>query len=222
MLLAAFSATLYTYVASTMARPLSEELRKDLAEIRARLVVGSDGEIRWDGAPVPADVTWDSGEPWFELWDEQGQLVRRLWPFTEKRLNRLPAAPTRGAETLSVFRVAPDVPLRVFSTPLAGPDMKTGLMIRVMRIHEPIADALGALRLIIFVALPIVVALLVVGGYVITRRWLVPLDRMVAAAENIQADDLSRRLPQENAHDELGRLAGAFNVTLDRLEASFS
>src|SRR5581483_7161130 len=85
----------------------------------------------------------------------------------------------------------------------------------------PAADALGALRLIIFVALPIVVALLVIGGYTITRHWLDPLDRMVAEANRITASDLSRRLPVPNPHDELGRLASVFNDTLDRLEASF-
>jgi signal transduction histidine kinase len=83
------------------------------------------------------------------------------------------------------------------------------------------ADGLGALRLIIVVALPVVIVLLVVGGYALTRRWLKPLDLMVAEANRITADDLGRRLPVVNRHDELGRLAGVFNVTLDRLEGSF-
>lgn len=94
-------------------------------------------------------------------------------------------------------------------------------MIRLMRMHEPTGDALGALRLIIVVTLPIVVALLVIGGYMITRRWLTPLDRMAAEANHITADDLSHRLPVVNPHDELGRLATVFNVTLDRLQGSF-
>jgi heavy metal sensor kinase len=71
------------------------------------------------------------------------------------------------------------------------------------------------------VAAPVVIALLVFGGYALTRRWLKPLDLMVAEANRITADDLGRRLPVVNPHDELGRLAGVFNVTLDRLEASF-
>ncbi|MEY2881794.1 MAG: hypothetical protein RLZZ15_4174, partial [Verrucomicrobiota bacterium] len=71
------------------------------------------------------------------------------------------------------------------------------------------------------IALPTVVALLVFGGYVVTRRWLEPLDAMAAAAEQISAHELGRRLPVPNPHDELGRIAGVFNVTLDRLQASF-
>jgi heavy metal sensor kinase len=71
------------------------------------------------------------------------------------------------------------------------------------------------------VALPIVITLLVLVGYGFTRQWLLPLDRMAAEAKQITADDLGRRLPVVNPHDELGRLATVFNVTLDRLQASF-
>ena len=94
-------------------------------------------------------------------------------------------------------------------------------MLRVMTVHRPMADGLGALRLIIAGALPVVVALLVLGGYALTRRWLKPLDLMVAEANRITAEDLGRRLPVVNPHDELGQLAEVFNVTLDRLEESF-
>jgi signal transduction histidine kinase len=44
---------------------------------------------------------------------------------------------------------------------------------------------------------------------------------MAAEANRISADDLGRRLPVENPEDELGRLGGVFNVTLDRLQHSF-
>jgi signal transduction histidine kinase len=44
---------------------------------------------------------------------------------------------------------------------------------------------------------------------------------MAAEANQISVDDLSRRLPLVNPHDELGRLAAVFNVTLDRLQNSF-
>jgi signal transduction histidine kinase len=66
-----------------------------------------------------------------------------------------------------------------------------------------------------------VIALLVFGGYSITHHWLVPLARLTTEANRINALDLSRRLPVENPQDEVGRLASVFNVTLDRLQASF-
>jgi len=221
LLLAGFSATLYTYVAQTMARPLDHQLRMDLAEIQQRLEVTEEGRLRWDGAAVAADVLWSSDNPWFELWDEQGQLVRRFWPFTESRVETLPVAPEPGRDRISIFSVGRELRLRVLSLPFEVPARGEQWMIRVMTVHRPMADALGALRLIIFVALPVVIALLVFGGYALTRRWLKPLDLMVEEANRITPEDLGRRLSQTNPHDELGRLAGVFNVTLDRLEASF-
>jgi len=222
VLLAAFSATLYGFVAERMARPLNHYLRQDLVEIQARLKVGADRRIYWDSAEVPAGATWDVQDPWFELWDPQGRLVRRLWPFSENRLDRVPAAPVRGSDTLSVFRIAADIPLRTFSTPFRAPGPDGDWMIRVMRIHEPAADALTALLSIILISLPLVVALLVVGGYQITRHWLKPLELMVGQAEAITADKLGQRLSVVAGEDELGRLAAAFNRTLGRLEDSFN
>lgn len=222
VLLAGFSATLYLYVAERMARPLAYQLRQDLATVQRHLHVMPDGTFRWRDQPV-AEAAWPEDEPWFELWDEQGRLVRRFWPFSESRAQtRL--APPRGRETLTVYYPTPsepDLQLRVFSVPFTPAGTHQDWMIRVLRIHEPIAESLGALRLIIFVALPVVIALLVLVGYSFTRRWLLPLDRMATEAAHITADKLGQRLPVANPHDELGRLATVFNVTLDRLQGSF-
>ncbi len=221
LLLAAFSATLYSYVAETMARPLDSELRQELAEIRQRLAITAEGRLLWDRTVVTDQARWNSENPWFELWNEQGELVRRFWPFTESRVESVPVAPEPGRDRISIFSVARDLQLRVLSVPYPMPHRSETWMIRVMTVHRPMADGLGALRLIIVVALPVVVALLVFGGYALTRRWLRPLDLMVAEANRITVEDLGRRLPVVNAHDELGRLAGVFNLTLDRLEESF-
>lgn len=221
LLLTSFTATIYFFVYERMGRPLAYELSRDLTEVRRRIQVLPDNRILWNGRPVDTHAPWTTEYPWFELWDEKQALVCRLWPFAEHRVTQPPTAPFPGRETVAIYNVAPDLRLRVYSVLFQLPDRNQPWMIRLMRIHEPTGDALGALRLIIVVALPIVVALLVVGGYVITRRWLKPLDQMVSEATHISAADLSRRLPVGNPHDELGRLARVFNVTLDRLQASF-
>lgn len=221
LLLAAFSATIYGYVAQRIATPLDHQLRVDLRDVSERLTVTPEGGLKWDGKDLGTGAPWSVSDPWFELWDENGQLVRRLWPFNESKITRLPVAPARGRETISVFAVGEDTRLRVLSVPYEFPGTHAEGMIRVMRVHEPVGEALRALLGIIVVSLPIVIAVLVVGGYAITRRWLRPLDRMVAEANRITADDLNRRLPVDNPQDELGRLAGVFNVTLDRLHDSF-
>ena len=221
LMIAGFSATLYSFVESRMAVPLDHQLRRDLAQVERRLRVSDTGGILWDGQVLTESSVWATPYPWFELWDEEGRLVRRCWPFSENRVQQAPSAPTRGRETFSVFSVAPDLRLRVLSLPYEAPGREEGWMLRVMRVHEQAGDALGALRAIILVSLPIVVALLCAGGYWLTRKWLSPLDRMIAEANAIRAEDLSRRLTVHNPDDELGRLTRVFNVTLDRLERAF-
>lgn len=69
---------------------------------------------------------------------------------------------------------------------------------------------------------PLAVALAAIGGYLIATRSLRPLDAMARQARRISSESLSKRLPNPNPHDELGRLANVFNETLARLEASFA
>lgn len=224
LLLTAFAFTLYLYVSMRLATPLDHQLRRDLAVVEASLTIAPDRALVWKGRRLAGSVPWMTDYPWFEVWDEDGNLVRRVWPFSEDRNLQLPGPPSRTVGqrgVISVFYVAPDLRLRSLSVPFVVPDRPAHWMIRLMRVHQPHADALPDLRLIIVIALPIVVSLLVVGGHLITRRWLLPLDRMTLEADRISAQDLSRRLPVDNPHDELGRLARVFNETLDRLQESF-
>lgn len=225
MLLAVFCVVIYGFVSRRMAQPLDRQLRADFASVRQRLSLDAEGRMLWDGREPKPGEAWTWSDPWFEVWDEQGRLLQRQWPLDEARLEQTPYAPAPDWETLSVFNIAADLRLRVLSAPWSPQGDGAGSprwMLRVMRVHKPAAEALSALSLILAVSLPVVVALLVLGGYLLTRHWLRPLDNMVAEAERIGADDLTRRLPVTNPHDELGRLAGVFNGTLDRLEESFA
>ncbi|MEZ6034051.1 MAG: ATP-binding protein [Planctomycetaceae bacterium] len=60
----------------------------------------------------------------------------------------------------------------------------------------------------------------VVGRFVCYRA-LLPVRCMAVAAGDINADDLTQRLPSLKTHDELDDLTQAFNHMLDRLQQSF-
>ena len=71
------------------------------------------------------------------------------------------------------------------------------------------------------------VAAMVISGlmtWIFTARVMKPLATMTRVATQItNADDLSRRIPQESPmNDEVGKLVTAFNQTLERLERLFS
>jgi len=68
----------------------------------------------------------------------------------------------------------------------------------------------------------ILLALLAVGGRWLISRGLAPLDRMASTADVITSrGDLTARMPDPGDHAEAGRLAGAINTMLDRIQQAF-
>jgi len=68
---------------------------------------------------------------------------------------------------------------------------------------------------------PLGVVLSAVGGWLLARRALRPVDRMSQSALRISAEDLSRRLERRGTQDEIDRLADTLNAMLARLQAAF-
>lgn len=87
----------------------------------------------------------------------------------------------------------------------------------VTAVHETIA----AYRNISLAVVPGAIILALLGGYVLSRRALSPVEEITRKAKQITAESLSERLPVRNPNDEIGRLAFVFNQTLERLESSF-
>ncbi len=72
------------------------------------------------------------------------------------------------------------------------------------------------------IALPSLLVLAIVGGYLIARRTLRPIQQISDAAENIRrGDDLKQRIDVGRGADELHQLADQFNEMFERLDDSF-
>ncbi len=72
------------------------------------------------------------------------------------------------------------------------------------------------------VALPLIVLLAAVGGYLIARKMLRPIRDISQTASYIgQSGDLKKRIDLGKGNDELHRLADTFNEMFARLEQSF-
>jgi signal transduction histidine kinase len=92
---------------------------------------------------------------------------------------------------------------------IARPDSAVGSEVRGLVLAELITGA-------------ILLALLAVGGRWLISRGLAPLDRMASTADIITSrGDLTARMPDPGDHAEAGRLAGAINTMLDRIQRAF-
>jgi heavy metal sensor kinase len=92
-------------------------------------------------------------------------------------------------------------------------------------VGHPIADFHEANRrfaLVLFLAGGAVLFVGLGGGWVLTTRALRPIRDISAAATQISAGDLSRRIDAEDTDSELGQLANLLNTTFGRLEAAFA
>jgi heavy metal sensor kinase len=96
------------------------------------------------------------------------------------------------------------------------------VIIRVFRDETEMRRTLREIVEVSLLGFPLACTLAAVGGYLIATRSLAPLDAMARQAHRITSESLSKRLPNLNPNDELGRLATVFNETLARLEASFA
>jgi signal transduction histidine kinase len=79
-------------------------------------------------------------------------------------------------------------------------------------------NSLGsAVRRAFALALFVLTAFGLVGGFFVARRVLARIDSMTASANAIMAGELSTRLPLQGSNDELDRLATSLNAMLDRI-----
>jgi two-component system heavy metal sensor histidine kinase CusS len=104
---------------------------------------------------------------------------------------------------------------RVVSGP-AGP-----MVIRAAVSLTATDHALRGLLAVLLSIGPLALAATLGGGYVLARKALAPVDRMVTTAAEITATRLDRRVDAPNAQDELGRLASTLNDMIARLQRSF-
>ena len=85
---------------------------------------------------------------------------------------------------------------------------------------EDVENATRRLLIQLAFAIPAAVALSALGGYLLTRRALGPVDRMTQAAAAIGADDVGARLDVPATEDEVGRLGRTLNQMLARLHGA--
>jgi signal transduction histidine kinase len=92
-----------------------------------------------------------------------------------------------------------------------------GFRLVVGRDLEELNSLGSAVRRAFVLALVVLTACGLVGGFVVAQRVLARIDSMTASANAIMAGELAKRLPLSGSNDELDRLASSLNAMLDRI-----
>ena len=108
----------------------------------------------------------------------------------------------------------------IISTPL----YKDGKLAEIIQLGTHlyfVRKNLSRFRNNILIALPIILVLGALGGWVLARRSLSPIGYIASKAQNITSENLSRRLIPRGTDDEMDDLIRTINEMIARLESSF-
>jgi heavy metal sensor kinase len=193
---------------------LDTQLHDDFETAEGFLALTPDRQIAWSGARHhDPDNDEDRGS---DVWSAAGEQIYRSNASAALPPVAIAAATTApGYESVTAnggrWRT-------LTGTALAG---GRAVVLRVSRSEDRVRAQLWEILVVLVLGLPLVVALAGVGGYVLARRALRPIDQLASEARRMTADRLHQRLSVPNQHDEIGRLAAVINDTFARLESSF-
>lgn len=213
--LAVLDLSLYWYLRSHA----SQRLTRDLAASANRLVTACRREFEESPAAGLPEVArsvideWPVGPEAVAVYDATGHLVARGGPAAMAAF----APPTAPLGVTDVPLPGDEAAARLVPSGSAGPPRFTAL---VVGSTESVTEDGEALAWWMALSAPLVAALSLIGGYLISRRALRPLGQLERAVAGIGPAQLDRRLPVTEPADEIGRLAAQFNALLARLGES--
>ena len=213
LMLVVYATVTFLAVRHEFYEQFDDQLHDDFETAESRLVVGADGRVVPAGAQHQDPDAEDRGT---EVWSASGELTFRS--------ESMPALPP-------IVPLAANGTYRYESVNAGGHRWRTltgvtmagsrSVVLRVSKSEDHLRTQLWEIVVVLVLGLPLIVALAGVGGYVLARRALTPIDHLASEARRITADRLHERLSVPNQHDEIGRLAAVINETFARLEGSF-
>jgi heavy metal sensor kinase len=178
------------------------------------------------GAPRPTHFLDRDPQSWgryVQVVDPHGQVVETSDALRTQNLRRSPRAMLRGLRGEVTFETVLDLgehPLRIVTVPVQMAN-EVPYLVQAAASLEGVEAALQRASGILLILTPSVFLVALLGGGTLVSRALRPVDELTRTAMEIEHQHLDRRVTPPRPDDEIGRLAGAFNEMLSRLDRSF-
>jgi heavy metal sensor kinase len=212
LMLVVYATVTFVAVRHEFLEQFDDQLHDDFETAEGFLAPTSDGRVAWSGGGYhDPDDDEDRGS---DAWLANGEQVYRSGASAS-----LPPVALTTAQPRYESIAANGRSWRTLTgTTLVG---GRAVVLRVSRAETRLRTQLWEVLVVLVLGLPVVVVLAGIGGYVLARRALTPIDDLASEARRITAERLHERLSVPNQHDEIGRLAAVINETFARLESSF-
>jgi heavy metal sensor kinase len=155
--------------------------------------------------------------------DRNGLVVDASDALRSRKLPVRPNALLRGLQDKVTFETDADLgeqPLRIVTVPVQMGD-QVPYLVQAGASLEGVEAALQRASIILLILTPSVFLVSLLGGGSLVSRALRPVVELTRAAMEMEHQHLDRRVVPPRPDDEIGRLAGAFNEMLSRLDRSF-
>ena len=215
-ILLVFGVAAYALVNNVLLSRVDDTLADVSDDFMKLAQVNNLNEVQFISPPSHMDVDVS-----VQVWGLNEKLQDSFGPLGQ---NRVPFDPFNRRTTRPIFQETNfnALNLRVLSIPLKHNDKRVAVMQIAARL-DTVATARSYMVTVLFVIWVYGVIMAGVASSFTVGRALLPLKSIVETAEHInRADDLSRRIPAQDAdEDEIGELIKTFNQTLERLESLF-
>jgi len=211
------------YIYESMSRRLASAIDDSLELVAAQVISGIEfGDNRpffsetLSEEPENIDLRQRGYSAW--VFTPKGELLASFGRYQSIGLS--PGGLAAAPEFATLVDAESDDVVRLRIAPVSGGSGPTAF-VQVAKSLEELSETLGDLRTTLMVAVPVLVAVAGLGGYLLAARGLAPIDRITQTAQRISAEDLSARIDLPPIDDEVGRLARTFDAMLARIEGSF-
>src|SRR5215471_3274725 len=150
-----------------------------------------------------------------QVYDQDGRWIYRSRLMTHYDV---PVPVNASHSAYNVMSV--DLPLRVLVRAMSAGG--STYRIQVAAPMDDFYDAIDRFKWMVLLLSAVLLVLASVGGYWLSGRALAPVDKITRAAQQINSNNLEKRLDVPRSGDELQRLSQTLNHMLDRLETSFN
>ena len=220
-LLASVAVTLALIIAAVALTSVLRRALLDDLDTAAVARVDDMAGIILDGGTVPPTISIGGHENGFVQVIEDGRVTGSTNNLADQPPISRTKPPVGRVErfTMQPVPTGEDDRYRVVSTTVARPDggetsSTSASPSRAWR------TASVELRDLLVVGIPLLVLFVAITTWYLVGRALRPVEALRLEVADISTRDLSRRVPVPATRDEIARLAGTMNETLDRLEES--